>query len=203
VGILVLGLLARPALRRKELLLPALVMVGSGYSFLFIYYLPRYVLPVTPFLLVFAAGALWELVRRPIPAIVCAVVVAALSASTLADRPLRGNGEWDLGHLRVVEAYRDLASYLESDRPGGRVYAPFPLDRVLKDPRQGFVREALQSGAFHRPEDLPELVPGDVIVIARPGNSPGLVEELGLSTTEPDYRFEDGRILIEAYRVED
>jgi hypothetical protein len=44
--------------RRSELLLVALILVASGYSYAFLYFLPRYLLPVAPFFYVAAAGAL-------------------------------------------------------------------------------------------------------------------------------------------------
>ena len=57
-----LGALLQPAYRkRRELALLALIVVFSGYSFMILSFLPRYLMPVLPHLCVWAGGAITAL----------------------------------------------------------------------------------------------------------------------------------------------
>ncbi len=201
-ALVALALLIRPSFRRRELLLPALVLLCSGYSFSVLYFLPRYILPVAPFFFVAAAGAVFELARTSRRALAVGAVPIALALTTLGGRPLEGNGEWNLGHLRVVDGYRLIAQRLEADPPRGRVFAPFPLDRALSQPALGYVETPLETVHYNETEELAALEQGDLVIastLGRPGSLRKLNDAMGL---RPLYEFADGRLRIEVYGAE-
>jgi hypothetical protein len=133
----------RAARRRPELLLFSLIAIGSGYAFCGLYFLPRYLLPVAPYLFVLGAGALVELfpervVHLPLAAALLAVMIVRLPGS---ERP--GNREWDMGYLQAVRTYQDAAAYLDAHHRGRRIATTWPLEAYLRGPELGYVARPL------------------------------------------------------------
>jgi len=135
----------RAARRRPELLLVGLIVLSSGYAFSVLYFLPRYLLPVLPYLCVLAAGALVELwPRRSVHVTLAAALVVVLALRLRGtDRP--GNREWDLGYLAAVRTYARTAEVLERDYAGARILTTWPLSQYLRRPELGYVAHPLQA----------------------------------------------------------
>jgi hypothetical protein len=145
IALIAANLLAHPAARRRpQLLLFGLIVLCSGYAFTVLYYLPRYLLPVMPYLYVLAAGALLELFPRRAVHGPIAVALLLLSAASLrgVDRP--GTREWDLGYLAAVRTYSRTATRLERDYADARIVALAPMSSYLRKPQLGYVSRPLQ-----------------------------------------------------------
>jgi hypothetical protein len=164
-------LLNRRARRRPELRLFLLIAVGSGYAFCFLYFLPRYLLPVAPYFFVLAAGALVELLpERPAHVSIAAGLVAAMIAWLPgSNRP--GNREWDMGYLAAVRNYQAASAYLEEQHSGARILTTWPMVINLRRPELGYVTrplDAVRWGDGGSPTDPADF---DVIVDASLGDN--------------------------------
>lgn len=137
-------LIVHPAARRRpELLLFALIVVCSGYSFSVIYFLPRYLLPVFPYLCVAAAGALVSLFPRPVWHVPIAAALVVLLATRLPGSEGPGTREWDLGYLDAVRAAAVTAERLERSHADDRIVTTWPLTEYLRHPELGYVSRPL------------------------------------------------------------
>ena len=143
--LIAVDLIIHPAARRRpELLLFSLIVVYSGYSFSMIYFLPRYLLPVLPYLCVAAAGALVSLFPRPAWHVPIAAALVVLLATRLAGSEVPGTREWDLGYLDAVRAAAVTAARLEHSHADDRIVTTWPLTEYLRHPELGYVSRPLQ-----------------------------------------------------------
>src|SRR6185369_8443302 len=110
-----------------ELLLFAAIAVLAGYSYSFLYFLPRYLLPVAPYLFVAAAGALVGLVRWRAARLAIAAALIVLAVARRADGPRGGTREWSMGYLTVVRTYAETCAYVENELGDVRAAAPWPI----------------------------------------------------------------------------
>lgn len=133
------------ARRRPELLLFGLITLCSGYAFSVLYLLPRYLLPVMPYLCVLAAGALVELFPSRAVHVTLGAGMVLLLALRLPGTERPGNREWDLGYLAAVQTYAATAARLERDHSGARILATWPLTVYLRRPELGYVSAPLQA----------------------------------------------------------
>jgi hypothetical protein len=136
-------LVDRAAWRRRELALFALIGLGSGYSFVGLYFLPRYLMPVLPFFYLVGGWAVTRLAARTRHTTVVIAAVAIASASSLLLTPFASNGEVDLHYLDVVRAHRAIASTIASAYGGARVLTAWPHTSELTQPHLGWVAAPL------------------------------------------------------------
>lgn len=172
-SLIVLALLLRPAFRRRrELVLLLLILICSGYAFVTVWFLPRYVLPVAPFLFIFAGGAIVHLVpdRRAVAVVGATVIACALPA--LRPDPVVGNGETHLGYLRVVDAHRRAVRSIEADHDTQRVVAPFPWFNLFERAEFGYVTHPHRVSAYRGQA----LEAGDVVLSSPLSARPGLAD---------------------------
>lgn len=135
----------RAARRRPELLLFLLIAVGSGYAFCFLYFLPRYLLPVAPYFFVLGAGALVELFPAPMAHRTVAAGLLAALLALLPGSPQPGNREWDMGYLAAVRTFQAASAYLQEHHPAARIVTTWPMVSNLRRPELGYVSRPLAA----------------------------------------------------------
>ena len=167
-GAIVLDLLINPgARRRRELLLFAVVAVASGYAFAVIFYVPRYVLPVLPFLYALGAVSLMALSRTPVRQLATGATAMAVTLWSLARDPYRGHGEDNMQYLGIVRMHQANALEVATRYAEARIVSAWPMAPQLGDPLLGYVSVPLLVKWFAGEGDLAE---ADIAVIARPAN---------------------------------
>jgi hypothetical protein len=200
--LLILAGLGRRSFRsRTELLLVTLVVVGAGYAYTALYFLPRYQLPVAPFFFATSAGALVSLVPGTRLQLAAGALLAALLLGHVEERPGRGNREWDMGYRRVVQVHREACAFIEHALPGRSVRAGFPMWRLLSRPALGYVRQAHPVVRMGVERENP---PGadlrsDLVVAAFPGGVDPLEVEAELRGLPVLGRFGDGDLRVTVY----
>jgi len=194
----ILAALARPAFRRREVLLVALIVVAAGYGFTLLYFLPRYVLPVAPFFFAAGAGALVELLRDRRLRLGAAAAILLMLVRGLEEDPPRGNREWNMGYLDVVRTHREACAFIERELGGHAVQARFPFVALLSRPELGYVTAPLDVSLPPPPGRDAAPAP-DVIVAAFPGGVDPLDEVAARRNLRPVGRFGDGEIRVTVY----
>jgi hypothetical protein len=154
----------RPLRAKKEWLLFLFLLMASGYSFAFLYFLPRYVLPWAPFFYLLAAWSLAELIRHERAALLAGSLLVAVSVLALFRPRLVGNGEWNMSYLAVVRAQQEICALVEREYGGVRVLTVWPLTAALSQPDLGYVKAPVEIATFS---------PGDQL--DRPRRRAGLV----------------------------
>ncbi len=140
IALILLGLILRPAFRkRRELVLSALIVLFSGYSFVIVSFLPRYMMPVFPHLCIWAGGAIVALVEQTILRYVFVVLALAMKGSGIAGVDRADNDEWNMGYLRQVSAQRQICRFIERYPPEARVLCDWPMTALLTEPRLNYV----------------------------------------------------------------
>lgn len=138
-GLIALHLATRWRSRGREWWLFLAVCLFSGYSFSTLYFLPRYILPVLPFVCLAGAVSLQRLVRTPTRGVVAGSLLVVVFLSSLVNQPFRGHGEFDMTYVRVVAAHQGIARYLETRFPDARILTTFPHVAELRHPEAGYV----------------------------------------------------------------
>ena len=124
---------------RPELQLLILVTLVFGYAFSVLLLLPRYLLPVLPFLYLAGVQALRSLVpSRRFQELLCGALVVAVTAAHFSPR-FFGNGETDLDYVTVARLNRAACAEIERRYPGAIVLATFPQVAQLRQPLLGYV----------------------------------------------------------------
>lgn len=166
-----LALLFRPASRRRhELRLFALILALSGWSFSFLYLLPRYLTPVLPLFFVVAAGAVFDLLRRRPLRIAANAALVLVSAFGLVSQPMWGNGETTLRYLSVIAINDSAANRLSRDYPRDSVVSVFPNADALLRPLLGYVDRPLYVRQFRDSSDIEH---ARVILVSSPSEPAG------------------------------
>lgn len=150
---------------RREWLLFLLIFIASGYSFCFIYFLPRYVLPCAPYFFIMTAWALTELVRGARPRLLAVAALFAFLLSKLLWPELMGSGEWNMGYLTMVRMQADACRYVATQFPGARVLTRWPYTVYLNRPEMGYVAQPVVVDAFIPERDAYD---ADVVLVGAP-----------------------------------
>jgi hypothetical protein len=154
--------------QRPELMLFLLIALCSGYAFIMLYFLPRYLLPVAPYFYVLAAGALVAFVPRPRWQAALGAALVALSIAQVPGKAEGGNHEWDMGYLAATRMYQATAVWLETHAPDARIATTWPLSEYLGEPKLGYVARPLNAVPLR---DLDSAGNVDVIVVTSLGDS--------------------------------
>jgi hypothetical protein len=168
--LIVLNLIINKASRsQKELLLFLPIFILSGYSFSFLYFLPRYLLPALPYFYVLGAWSLIELIKSKrlqtvTGTAITAVLIYSLSGSGTV---LYGNYEWDMKYLEVVKIHKIMCEYIEEKFPNARVLTTFPHTQQLRYPYLGYVNKPLKVVPFKEEIDLGDF---DLILFSVPSD---------------------------------
>jgi 4-amino-4-deoxy-L-arabinose transferase-like glycosyltransferase len=190
--------LDRAARRRPELVLFGLIVLCSGYTFSALYLLPRYLLPVMPYIAVLTAGALVGLFPRAVVQVAIGAALLGVMAVRLPgfDRP--GTREWDLGYLAAVRVYAITAQRLTRDHRDARILTGWPLTECLRRPELGYVSVPLRAFQARDAGPLDAAEPFEVVAACSLG---GDVPALMSYASARGYVQVD-RIAIEAFRCD-
>lgn len=157
-----------PRLDDKKLALMAILVLPFWLAFSLIYFLPRYLLAVFPYLCILAATALVALKRRgrwiPVAALLGTALIFAREVT--GEGGAHGNYEMNLGYVQVVNVHVAAARWLETNHARSRIGAAWPLSLVLSHPRLGYVVEPLDIVPFIDQGERP-----DLLVWSSPGGS--------------------------------
>jgi hypothetical protein len=171
--------------RRPELGLFFLICVLSGYSFSVLYFLPRYLLPVLPYLYLLGAWSLMELVKPAAWKTPAAVVTVFAMIWSLATQPFAGSAEFNLRYLDVVRLHKDMCEFIASEVPDSRIVTAFPHTRELQRPHLGYVKESLSVTSLGDNQVLRE---ADLILVSPVPVTRGM-EELKRYVLKNDWRL--------------
>jgi hypothetical protein len=150
--------------QRKDAWLFGLIVLLSGYSFVALYFLPRYILPVLPFFYMLGAHSLLRLLRAPQVRVAAAVAVVAAGAWVLATQPFVGNSEVNLRYLDAVEAHQSMADYIAAHNPRATVLTQWPHTEELREPLLGYVDRPIAAKIPSKAADLRD---SDLLVVSR------------------------------------
>ncbi len=129
---------------QKELLLFLPIFIFSGYSFSFLYFLPRYLLPVLPYFYLIGAWSLIELIKSKRLQTAMGMIITAVLIYSLSSTVLHGNYEWNMKYLEVVKMHKIMCQYIEEKFPNARVLTTFPHTEQLRRPYLGYVKKPLK-----------------------------------------------------------
>lgn len=149
-GRFLLTLVAVTALWRFRRTLPssltlfALIVGSYVAAYSVIYFIPRYMLIVMPFISLAGSFSVALLVKDRLR-YAAAVAVLCLATILFPDLRTRGydNFETSMQYLDVVSAQREAAAYLERTAAGELIYAPWPLSTVWTDTAFAYVATPL------------------------------------------------------------
>lgn len=144
-------ILIKTSRNRKENLLFLLVFLFSGFSFTFLYFLPRYLLPAVPYLCIMGAWSISELIKSKVLQTAVGVALVVLMTNSLTGSPIQGNNEWNMKYLDVIKMHKEMAEFIEKNYPDSRILTIFPNTDQLKTPYLGYVKKPLIT--INLPED--------------------------------------------------
>lgn len=121
------------------------MIVGSyvtAYSF--IYFIPRYILIITPFICLAGSASLALLLKDRFR-YAAAIALFSLASSLLPDIRSRGydNFETSMQYLDVISIHQQAGAYLQRVSSGGLICAPWPLSSMWGNTAFGFVATPL------------------------------------------------------------
>ena len=154
------------ARERKDAWLLGLVVLFSGYSFVGLYFLPRYLLPVFPFFFMLGAHSLLRLLRAPQLRIAVAIVAVAAAAWVLTVQPFTGNSEMNLRYLDTVNADQAMARYVAAQHPGATVLTDWPRTVEFGSPLLGYVERPISTKGLANTRNIDD---ADLIVVSSVG----------------------------------
>ena len=162
-------LLFRKFLARKELLLFLLILICSGLVYTFISFLPRYILPVLPFLCLTASWSLTELIHNRTLQSLTGVMITALLVSTLSGGISFGTSEWNMKYVDAVNGQKQMTQYLQQKHSNEKILTARPQRNYLLYPYAGFVDAPLRVVPFIGEKE--SFGQADLILISEaPGN---------------------------------
>src|SRR6185369_6661141 len=123
----------------------ALIIGGYVAAYSVIYFIPRYILIVMPFICLLGSASLALLVQNKLR-FAAAVAAFALTFIHIPDLRSRGydNFETSMQYLDVVSIHRQAASFLEQAGSGELIYAPWPLSSVWAKTDYGYLKTPLK-----------------------------------------------------------
>jgi len=133
---------------KKENFLFLLIIVFSGYSFSFLYFLPRYLLPVLPYLCIMCAWSIFELTKTRMIRIAFGTAITALMISSLSGTFIKGNNEWNMKYLGIVNANKKMYEYIKRNFPNSVILTTFPHADQMRRTYLGYVEKPLNTVHF-------------------------------------------------------
>ena len=146
--------------RRPELWLFFLLALLSAYSFLILFFLPRYLLPALPYLYLAGTWSLMELVRPARWKTPAALLVLLFMAWSLANQPFRGNAEFNPRYLDVVRLHKKMCEFITVEFPDARILTSWPHTAQLDRTHLGYVKKGMHVISFRdaSPEAIRDLL---------------------------------------------
>lgn len=211
------GCLSSSFRRRREHVLFCLIVLLGVMPYVVVYYLPRYVLLVFPYLCIVAAGALTQSVHHALPrgeqhrglqrrarlthglSLLLGVVVTtvmAVSPSIQAD----SNHEWNGKYADVIRVWHSAYTFIEQrralSRPPTCVYATWPHSQQLTHSKFGHVTQPIPIRGL--PPDSASTC--DIILSSQPGDDTSALSSYARTNGyELAQRWAEGPIVTEVY----
>lgn len=129
---------------RKEYLIFLLLVCASGYSYVLLQFLPRYLLTILPFFCILAGWSLTRVISSVTLQSVFAGILCFFLIRSLTAGPLIGTSEWDMKYPEVIEVHKQMGARVEKDFAGAQIVTSWPLSRQLELPFLGYVRKSLK-----------------------------------------------------------
>jgi hypothetical protein len=185
-GLIVLNLVIdKSSRRRPELWLFFFIGVLSAYSFLVLFFLPRYLLPALPYLYLMGTWSLMELARRAGRKTAAGLVTLLIMGWSLATQPFRGNAEFNPRYLDVVRVHKEMCDFIMSELPTARILTSWPHTAQLQSPHLGYVTSALSVASLR---DAPNAPASDLLLVSLVPTAPGM-QELSAYAAENNWRL--------------
>jgi hypothetical protein len=181
--LILLALVFRPGVRRRELWLFLLILTLVGYEFSILAFTPRYLLPVLPFFFVLGAASLMQLVRGPGLRVAAGLLMLGVMTWSLLTQPFQGASTVNLRYREVVRLHRQAGEFVAARDPDADIVANWPVWHELLVPLYGYVPRPLKSQSYEKPGDI---AGADLIVVSRPSAPGG--EELWQLAREGGWR---------------
>ena len=134
----------RSSRQRPEIWLFLLICAFSGYSFSVLFFLPRYLLPVLPYLYLLGAWSLLELVRSARCKTVAGLLTLVFMGWSLANQPFLASAEFNLRYLDVIRVHKEMCELISSEFADARVLTAWPHTAQLEQPHLGYVKKSVR-----------------------------------------------------------
>lgn len=129
---------------KKENYLFLLIFIFSGFSFTFLYFLPRYLLPAVPYLCIMGAWSISELIKSKVLQTAVGLALMVLMMNSLSGSPIYGTNEWNMKYLDVINMHKEMCKYIENNFPNARILPIFPHSSQLSNPDFGYITTPLK-----------------------------------------------------------
>ena len=130
---------------KRENLLFLLIFILSGFTFSFLYFLPRYLLPAVPYLYIMGAWSISELIKTKVLQVAVGTALVVFMINSLSGPPLYGTNEWNMKYLDVIKLHKDMAEFIQINYPTARILAVFPNANQLNFQYLGYVKRPLNT----------------------------------------------------------
>jgi hypothetical protein len=200
-GMLLLGALHWRKFWKPEFSLFGLVIALYWTAFWWIVFLPRYVMPVLPFLCIAAAWSVYVVFRKRTPAqyaVVCSACLIFLPFFNSSSES--GDFETNMRYKKAVAVCKRVSEYLEANFSEARIAADWPLGDSLRIPELGYVNtplKAVVTADMKRDEELSR----DLFVYFSLAPSRRTMSLMERAVGPPLQRFEEDGIFAEVYRL--
>jgi len=158
--LLILAIIAGIIVCRQEIFRPELLLFGFIAiffigTFAVIYFLPRYSIPLLPYLSITAAAALFSLCKNIKSAWMATtfcllLFMLAMHGDSVLRKLMPGkssrvvNFETNMDYLDVVWTYQQAGAYLERNFSHTPIFAPWPLSQAYNSPYLGYISRPLR-----------------------------------------------------------
>jgi hypothetical protein len=200
-GMLLLGALHWRKFWKPEFSLFVLVIALYWTAFSGIVFLPRYVMPVLPFLCIAAAWSVYVFFGKRMAAQYAVVCSACLIFLPFFHRwSESGDFETNMRYKKAIVVCKRVSEYLEANFSEARIAADWPLADFLRIPELGYVntpQQAVITAGMRRNEEVSR----DLLVYFSLGPSRRTMGLMGRTVGPPLRRFEEDGIFAEVYRL--
>lgn len=164
VALIVLNfLIYRKRAIKKEYLLFFFLFVSFCTAFTFIYFLPRYNLPILPFFYIMASISLVTLVRSKLVASAVASLIIAIFATNLYNADGRcTSGENTMHYVNIVKSHKMAADFISENYSDKIALVTFPMTVELTNHKFGYVKKNIRIVGYDYKRPITERF--DIIV---------------------------------------
>ena len=129
---------------KKEFFLFFTITLSFAVPFSFIFFTPRYIMPVLPFFFIIGASSLVSMYKDFKRQLMVALMVAGLFLTRMHGTGAGdGSFETDMQYRDVVMVHKEACRYLRAKFPGQPVLALWPMTQELREPSFGYVDRPL------------------------------------------------------------
>ncbi len=117
--------------------------------------MPRYILPVLPYLFIVGAYAIVGLFKNGKLQVVSAALIAIIFVSQYrGEHGGLGSFDEDMQYADVVLNHKEMCRYIEETLPGKTVLSGWPISDALANPYLGYVKTPVTVVSLNEPYDI-------------------------------------------------